>query len=98
MKTVFCTKHCLTGNCLITEHEVLADHKNDHRVVVRWKDGLNSQNVFHVGEFERTKEDATQRFNLMLERKIASLKKQIRKLEKLKDEGPCFQPLEKGIS
>ena len=90
MKTVWCTKYCLTGP--ITEHEVIDDDSMlSGMVTVKWPGGLNGRNYLHANDWHRDKESAMERFNVMVDAKLASLRKSIKKIERLEDSGPTFK-------
>lgn len=89
-RRIWCTKYCLTGP--ITEHE-LAKPVVDGMAVVKDQDGLNGVACLFGSDWHWNKRDATERFDVMLAAKLASLAKQIRKFEAMEDAGPTFKSL-----
>jgi hypothetical protein len=82
---VYITKYALTRG--IIEAEVSRQRANeDGYVVVFWDGGLNGENVFGPTEWRWEREAAVARAEEMRKAKIASHKKQIARLEKLRFE------------
>ena len=83
-KTIFVTKYALSEGA-IREYEQDPDHVNDAKyMVVKDPKGLNGTSLFHGNDWHTTREEAIKRVEEMRRRKIASLKKQIKKLEQLR--------------
>jgi hypothetical protein len=80
MTTVFVTQYALRGG--IKEVELI--ETDGGMAVVKWEGALNGQWYFHGKGWHRTREAAVERAEEMRVAKIASLRKQIAKLEKLK--------------
>lgn len=88
---IWSTKYCLTGP--ITEHE-LGETPVNGMAVVKSQDGMNGVAYLHGSDWHWNKRDATERFDVMLAAKLASLAKQIRKLEAMEESGPTFNSLD----
>ncbi|GJD41289.1 hypothetical protein [Methylobacterium bullatum] len=79
-KIAYVTKYALSGGIAVREI-IRADE--DGYAVVRWPGGLNGQFGIGKGDWSPTLQAAIARAEAMRVAKIASLKKQIAKLEKL---------------
>ncbi len=77
---VYCSKYALTNG--ITQHELVRDEK-DGCAVVKWDGGLNGQNYLWRNDWHYNLKDAIARAEEIRLAKIASVKKQLAKLEKL---------------
>lgn len=83
MTTVYVTKYALTAGIKeCTVNERWSSYCNEGGIYVDWPGGLNGVAVFRNGEWLETREDAVARANHMKRERIASLQKQIAKLEK----------------
>ena len=82
--TVFITRYALTTG--IMERKIARDPRDPDdvaadAVIVEWPSGLNGTAMFFRGQWQATREAAVAQANKMRVAKIASLKKQIAKLE-----------------
>jgi hypothetical protein len=82
-KTVFVTKFALTDGireCQVKEKQ----YGSSNYIVVKWPGGLNEEYMFSVKDCSDTLDEAKKVADAMRVKKIASLKKQVKKLEALK--------------
>lgn len=89
LKTILCTKYCLTDG--ITEHELI-EIRDHGEATVKDLGGSNWMIHLRPNEWVHTKEAATERFEQMLAARIKSLEKQISKLQAMAHNGPTFVP------
>lgn len=82
---VWITKYALTKGIIEAETDKIS---NDGFCHAYWidKNGYKCNSFFHPKYFEKDKESAVSKAEEMRQKKIASLKKQIEKLEKMKFE------------
>lgn len=78
---VWITKYALTEGVFEADAEIIASGI----ISAAWEKGAKCNNFFQ-GEWSESKDDAISKAEKMRQKKIASLKKQIEKLEKMKFE------------
>ena len=80
---VYITKYALTDGIIVAETADRAFEQSG-MVVVQSKSGMNGKAMYHGKDWHRTLEDAVAQCESMRQRKIASINKQIERLEKMK--------------
>lgn len=82
---VYVTKYCLSGRGTIALRSAKATH-TPTMVTTQWREGEygGSELYLHKPDWHETKEAALLHAETMRQKKIASLRKQIQKLEQMK--------------
>lgn len=81
---VWITQYALTAGIRQERAEVCLSTVPDGRMISVLRDGRTNLETYHKPNWHKTKTDAVEHAEQMRTKKIASLKKQIAKLEKLR--------------